>query len=217
VNEISVKICGLRSPEQAQAIAQLGFRIFGFICVEASPRYGTPAQIQRVLQALEGVEDLGAIGVFANHSLGQLDATVSQTSLTGIQLHGDETPEVCQQVKQTFPGHQLIKALRIREPEDLQTATAYFDSVDVLLLDAYHPQQLGGTGQTLPWHQLQSFRPPIPWWLAGGLTPENLHQALDILHPDGIDLSSGVERAPGDKDLDKVRQLQMQLKQRLPG
>ena len=100
---MKVKICGLRSPQQAQAIADLGFNIFGFICVEASPRYGTPEQIQQVLQPLKTSKNLTAIGVFANHSLTQLQTILGQTLLTGIQLHGDETPEFCQQVKQSFP------------------------------------------------------------------------------------------------------------------
>jgi phosphoribosylanthranilate isomerase len=83
--------------------------------------------------------------------------------------------------------------------------------VDTLLLDAYHPQLLGGTGKTLNWETLQNFCPSIPWFLAGGLTPENVLDALSQLQPSGIDLSSGVERAPGDKDLDKVAQLFEQL------
>ena len=208
---MQVKICGLRSPQQAQAIAALGFKIFGFICVKTSPRYVTPAQIQQVLQALKNIDNLTAIGVFANVTLEQLQTILNTTSLTGIQLHGDETPQFCQQVKQHFPHHQLIKAPRLRQAEDLSLAEGYFNVVDVLLLDAYHPQQLGGTGKTLPWQHLQSFRPPIPWWLAGGLTPDNLAQALETLHPDGIDLSSGVESAPADKDLNKVQQLRDQL------
>jgi phosphoribosylanthranilate isomerase len=208
---MKVKICGLRSPSQAQAIAELGFRLFGFICVEASPRYVTPAQIQQVLHPLQGLENLTAIGVFANIQLDHLQATLNKSLLTGIQLHGDETPQFCQQVKQHFPDHQLIKALRLRQAEDLKLAEHYLTVVDVLLLDAYHPQQLGGTGKTLPWQQLQSFRPSIPWWLAGGLTPENLDQALANLQPDGIDLSSGVEFAPADKDLEKVQQLRDNL------
>jgi phosphoribosylanthranilate isomerase len=208
---MQVKICGLKSPQQSQAIAALGFRIFGFICVEASPRYVTPAQIQQVLNALVTLEDITAIGVFANVNLSQLATVLNKTSLTGIQLHGDETPEFCQQVKQHFPKHQVIKALRLRQVEDLKLAEPYFDRVDGLLLDAYHPQQLGGTGQTLPWQHLQAFYPPIPWWLAGGLTPANLPQALTTLQPDGIDLSSGLELAPADKDIAKVQQLRHQL------
>jgi phosphoribosylanthranilate isomerase len=76
--------------------------------------------------------------------------------------------------------------------------------VDTLLLDAYHPQLLGGTGTTLDWTTLQEFRPNSPWLLAGGLTPDNILEALKRSQPNGIDLSSGVERSPGDKDLDKV-------------
>ncbi|MGL5033697.1 MAG: phosphoribosylanthranilate isomerase, partial [Microcystaceae cyanobacterium] len=85
---------------------------------------------------------------------------------------------------------------------------------DGLLLDAYHPQQLGGTGQTLPWESLQKFSPAIPWLLAGGLNPDNIETALDLLKPDGIDLSSGVERSPMDKDINKVQELVKILQRR---
>jgi phosphoribosylanthranilate isomerase len=208
---MQVKICGLRCPAQAQAIAALGFTTLGFICVPASPRYVTPEEIQRVLQALTDHKNLLAIGVFANVSLGKLQEFLPQTPLNGIQLHGDENPIFCQKVKQKFPQHLLIKALRIRQLEDLEQAKTYYDAVDVLLLDAYHPGQLGGTGKTLPWQQLQTFRPPLPWWLAGGLTPDNIGEALTMVTPDGVDLSSGVENSPADKDLVKVKQLRSQL------
>lgn len=211
-----VKLCGLRSPHQAQAIAALGFSTFGFICVEKSPRYVTPAEIQLVLDALNSVDNvvdhLMAIGVFANHDLDHIQQVLKATGLTGIQLHGNEPPEFCQQVKQQFPEQLVIKALRLRSSEDLLGAAAYLEAVDVLLLDAFHPEQLGGTGQTLPWHHLQAFCLPIPWWLAGGLTADNLPQALAYLQPDGIDLSSGIELAPGNKDLNQVQRLQTQLK-----
>lgn len=208
---MEVKICGLRHPAQAQAIAALGFTTLGFICVEASPRYVSPREIQSVLHSLTAYQDLLAIGVFANASLPKLGEFLAQTNLNGIQLHGDETPDFCHQVKQAFPQHRLIKALRLRRSTDLDRAEAYYDAVDVLLLDAYHPEQLGGTGQTLPWQKLQQFRPPLPWWLAGGLTPSNVQEALNLLRPDGIDLSSGVEKAPADKDVAKVAQLRAQL------
>ena len=95
----------------------------------------------------------------------------------------------------------------MKTSEDLDFAETYIDRVDTLLLDAYHPQQLGGTGHTLDWESLQQFRPSVPWLLAGGLKPDNVPEALKLLKPDGIDLSSGVERSPGDKDLAKVAQL----------
>ncbi|WP_162328507.1 phosphoribosylanthranilate isomerase [Synechocystis sp. CACIAM 05] len=208
---MEVKICGLRHPVQAQAIAALGFTTLGFICVEASPRYVSPREIELVLQSLTAHDKLSTIGVFANVSLPKLREFLAQTSLNGIQLHGDESPDFCGQVKQAFPQHRLIKALRLRRSADLERAEAYYNAVDVLLLDAYHPEQLGGTGQTLPWQKLQQFRPPLPWWLAGGLTPSNVQEALNLLQPDGIDLSSGVEQGPADKDLAKVAQLRAQL------
>ena len=208
---MQVKICGLRCPDQAQAIAALGFTTLGFICVEASPRYVTPGEIQRVLNSLTDYENLLAIGVFANAPLDKLQEFLALTDLNGIQLHGDESPAFCQQVKQIFPEYLLIKALRLRQGSDLDRAKAYYGAVDVLLLDAYHPDQLGGTGKTLPWEKLQTFQPPLPWWLAGGLTPDNVQEALATVTPDGIDLSSGVENAPADKDLAKVQQLRNQL------
>jgi phosphoribosylanthranilate isomerase len=106
---------------------------------------------------------------------------------------------------------EVIKALRVKTPDDLQVADRYVNCVDTLLLDAYHPQMLGGTGKTLNWETLAEFHPPLPWFLAGGLTPENIGEALTRLHPDGIDLSSGVERSPGDKDLDQVALLFEQI------
>ncbi|AIE75904.1 MULTISPECIES: phosphoribosylanthranilate isomerase [unclassified Synechocystis] len=208
---MEVKICGLRHPAQAQAIAALGFTTLGFICVETSPRYVSPKEIQSVLHSLTAYQGLLAIGVFANVSLAVIGQFCAQTNLNGIQLHGDEPPDFCLQVKREFPQHRLIKALRLRRSDDLQRAEDYYGAVDVLLLDAYHPEQLGGTGQTLPWQNLQRFQPPLTWWLAGGLTPANVGEALKLMRPDGIDLSSGVERAPADKDLAKVTQLRFQL------
>ena len=200
-----VKICGIRQPEQGKAIAALGIKTLGFICVPSSPRYVTPDQISQVLAILPpGIE---SIGVFANNSLTIIEQVVKDTGLTGIQLHGQETPDFCQAVKRVMPQQEIIKALRIENAAALVQAENYFTVVDTLLLDAYHPQQLGGTGQTLPWDSLSHFRAPIPWLLAGGLTPENVLIALSYLNPDGIDLSSGVERSPADKDLEKVKLL----------
>ncbi|UXE62353.1 MAG: phosphoribosylanthranilate isomerase [Woronichinia naegeliana WA131] len=200
-----VKICGIRQPEQGKAIAALGIKTLGFICVPSSPRYVTPDQISQVLAILPpGIE---SIGVFANSSLAMIEQVVRDTGLIGIQLHGLEPPEFCQAVKRAMPQQEIIKALRIENAAALVQAENYFTVVDTLLLDAYHPQQLGGTGQTLPWDSLSHFRAPIPWLLAGGLTPENVLIALSYLNPDGIDLSSGVERSPADKDLEKVKLL----------
>jgi phosphoribosylanthranilate isomerase len=200
-----VKICGITQPAQGKAIAKIGATALGFICVPASPRYITSAQIRTIVEELPVFTD--KIGVFANASLEQIGQTVVDGGLTGVQLHADESLEFCQKLRQSLPKIELLRALRIRSLEDLSTATAYTTCVDTLLLDAYHPQQLGGTGKTLDWEMLQNFNPGCPWFLAGGLTPDNIIEALSQLNPSGIDLSSGVERTPGDKDLEKVAKL----------
>ena len=200
-----VKICGITKPIQGKTIASLGATALGFICVRASPRYVTPEQIKAVIDQLP--EQIDKIGVFANSSQEEIAQTVAESGLTGVQLHGDEPIEFCQQLREILPKVEIIKALRIKNADDFDKAKTYTTYVDTLLLDAYHPQQLGGTGKTLNWDTLQQFDPDCPWFLAGGLTPKNILEALDKVKPSGIDLSSGVETAPGDKDLDKVRDL----------
>ena len=196
-----IKICGLTQPDQAIAIATMGVSVLGFICVRQSPRYITPNAIQKITQALPPVD---RFGVFANASLEHIQQTVAVGQLSGVQLHGQEQPTDCQKIRTALPNIELIKALRIRQPQDLDQVGDYAPYVDTFLLDAYHPEQLGGTGHTLDWRALQTFRPEKPWFLAGGLRPDNIAQALSLLSPNGIDLSSGVEHTPGDKDLTKV-------------
>ena len=201
-----IKICGITKPEQAQKIAQIGATALGFICVERSPRYVTPSQIKEILSQLSIPID--TIGVFANAEMVKIEQIVRETGLSGVQLHGSESKEFCQQLRQILPTNtEIIKAFRIKTPESLVATDSYTDYVDTLLLDAYHPQMLGGTGQTINWQELRQFSPTLPWMLAGGLNPDNISDALTQLKPDGIDLSSGVEKSPGDKDLDLVARL----------
>ncbi|MBW4688224.1 MAG: phosphoribosylanthranilate isomerase [Komarekiella atlantica HA4396-MV6] len=204
-----VKICGITQPQQSVAIASLGATALGFICVPTSPRYVTTLQICAAVAQLP--ENIDRIGVFANASIPEISQTVVDSGLTGVQLHGDESPEFCYKLRQYLVNVEIIKALRIRSLEHLDTAANYSKYIDTLLLDAYHPQQLGGTGQTLDWTMLEQFSPSCPWFLAGGLTPDNIVEALSQVNPSGIDLSSGVERTPGDKDLDKVAKLFQRL------
>ena len=206
-----VKICGITQVQQGQAIAELGATALGFICVERSPRYINSQQIQEIIRVIPTNIDL--IGVFANPSLTKIKGVLQVAQLTAIQLHGDETPEFCAQVKQLWPHLEIIKAFRIKTVGSLENIPQYVEAIDTLLLAAYDPQQLGGTGKTLNWDILATFKPDRPWFLAGGLNPNNILQALDNLAPDGIDLSSGVERSPGDKDIGKVAQLFTKLNQ----
>lgn len=208
-----VKICGITRPEQGQAIAQLGATALGFICVQASPRYVTPKQIRAVVEQL--LQPVDRVGVFAASTTEEICQVVTEASLNVVQLHSNESLEFCQQLRQTLPSVEIIKAFRVKTLDCLTQAEAYGNDVDTLLLDAYHPHLLGGTGKTLDWTALQEFNPPCPWLLAGGLTPDNIVEALSQLQPSGIDLSSGVERSPGDKDLEQVAQLFEKLREAL--
>lgn len=204
-----IKICGLTNVEEAVAIAGMGATDIGFICVQKSPRYVTPEQIRPMAEALP--DRVGKVGVFAQQTPGAIAAIVEAGGLSVVQLHGDESPEFCREMRSHLPGIEFIKALRIRDRASLAAAQDYLSVVDVLLLDAYHPEQLGGTGHTIDWQDLQQFKPPIPWLLAGGLKPDNVAIALGQLNPAGIDLSSGVEDAPGKKNLEQVKMLMTNL------
>lgn len=209
-----VKICGITKPEQGRSIAQLGATALGFICVRRSPRYVDPEQIRSIVAALP-IDTMGnrvdRVGVFADASLNEICQVVEIGDLNAVQLHGSEAPQFCQALRSVLPSIEIIKALRVRDAETLAQATIYQNCANTLLLDAYNPKLLGGTGQTLDWSNLQTFRPSCAWLLAGGITPDNLPEALSLVSPDGVDLSSGVEQAPGDKDLQKVAQLFEQL------
>ncbi|MDV3000885.1 MAG: N-(5'-phosphoribosyl)anthranilate isomerase [Chroococcopsis gigantea SAG 12.99] len=205
-----VKICGITRPEQGKSIADSGATSLGFICVRSSPRYVSTGQIQGIKSVLPAATD--CIGVFAGSTIATIKSVVGESGIDGVQLHGDETPHFCRQLREELPKIEIIKALRIKDLELLSQCQYYYDCVDTLLLDAYHPQILGGTGKVIDWRILTRFSPPIPWLLAGGLTPDNIKDALAIINPDGIDLSSGVETAPGDKDLKKVARLFEQLR-----
>jgi phosphoribosylanthranilate isomerase len=214
---LRVKICGITKPEQGRSIVQLGATALGFICAPASPRYVSPEQIAAIVMALpvsaSGLPNGDRIGVFVNANLDEICQTVTIGQLNGVQLHGDESTEFCAQLRQRLPAIELIKALRIRTAEALIQANDYATWVDTLLLDAYDPTLPGGTGKTLDWSSLSQFQPACPWLLAGGLTPNNVLEALRQAQPHGIDLSSGVEQAPGDKNLREVARLFANLQQ----
>ena len=207
-----VKICGITQVRQGVDIAQMmlaaQFRDrcgLGFICYPPSKRFVSCDRIRAIVSALpQGVE---TVGVFVDESMAAIADCVRLAQLGSVQLHGAESPEYCLHLRESIPNIRLIKALRLRQKQDLQQLDRYKDCADMFLIDAYHPQQMGGTGSTADWSLLQGFDPGKPWLLAGGLTPTNALEALSTVRPDGIDLSSGVEVQPGIKDLALVRQL----------
>jgi len=202
-----LKICGLRDSVQAAAVARLGVDAIGVIGVPGSPRYLEPGQRPALFAAVQAAAPVcQGVLVVADPDDGQLAELAGEQGHGVVQLHGSETPQRCQQLRARL-GCTIWKALRIRSPHDLQQAWDYVQAVDALLLDAWVPDQLGGTGHRIPSEWLQGFAPPLPWWLAGGIRADRVAPLLAQLRPTGLDASSGVERAPGDKDLALVQAL----------
>jgi phosphoribosylanthranilate isomerase len=202
-----LKICGLRDPEQAAAVARLGVDAIGVIGVPGSPRYLEPGQRPALFAAVQAAAPIcQRVLVVADPDDRQLAELAGDQGHGVVQLHGSETPERCRQLRASL-GCTVWKALRIRSPHDLQQAWDFADAVDALLLDAWVPDQLGGTGHRIPMEWLEGFAPPLPWWLAGGIRADRVAPLLAQLTPTGLDASSGVERAPGDKDLALVEAL----------
>jgi phosphoribosylanthranilate isomerase len=202
-----VKICGLREPDQAAAIARLGVDAIGVIGVPDSPRYVRPGLRVPLFQAVAAVRpDCRRVLVLADSGEEELEELAGAGGPGVLQLHGEESPERCRQLRQRFGG-ELWKAFRIRSAADLERIIPYQDVVDALLLDAWCADRLGGTGRRLPLAWLGNFSPSLPWWLAGGLSPESLVEVLANVRPTGVDVSSGVEDAPGVKNLARVQEL----------
>ncbi|MCT0225175.1 phosphoribosylanthranilate isomerase [Synechococcus sp. CS-1328] len=203
-----LKICGLRQPDQAAAVAALGVDAIGVIAVERSPRF-LAAERRPALFAAMQTANPACLGVLVvadpgDDRLGEL----GQGGHSVVQLHGSESVARCSDLRRRLgTGVQLWKALRIASADDLAKAQAYAEVVDALLLDAWVEGQLGGTGRAIPLQWLQEFRPSLPWWLAGGIGPESVSAVLETLSPDGLDASSRVELSPGDKDLGRVAAL----------
>jgi len=202
-----LKICGLRQPDQAAAIAGMGVAAIGVIAVESSPRFVPPERRAELFLAAKTARPacLGVL-VVADPQPADLDWLGSGRGHDILQLHGQESAERCRELRQSL-GVKVWKALRLRDRSDLNRASDYAHHVDGLLLDAWAADQLGGTGQRLPLTWLQGFKSEVPWWLAGGIASDALPEILARVRPDGLDVSSAVEKSPGDKDLEGVAKL----------
>jgi len=190
-----VKICGITSVEDALAAVAAGADALGFVFYAQSPRAVTPAQAAAIIQRLPPF--VSSVGLFVNAEPATIEATMTSCGLDHIQLHGDETPQDC-----LFAGRRVIKALRIKDAASLSQAAAY--EVSALLLDAWSDDLYGGSGARFDWRLLKDFAGKQPVILAGGLNPENVATAIRQVRPYAVDVSSGVEVAPGKKDHAKM-------------
>ena len=192
-----IKICGLRDREHAQIAAHAGADAIGLVFYEPSPRYIDVVTARDICLALPPF--VSRVGLLVNAEPQQIEAILQKVPLSLLQFHGDEDNAMCQQF-----GMPFIKALRVQEGMDIEAEISRFPDACGFLLDAYHPQHYGGSGVYFDWQQFpHSAEQPII--LAGGLTPDNVGDAVHTLTPYAVDVSSGVEREKGVKDATKIR------------
>jgi phosphoribosylanthranilate isomerase len=197
---VHVKICGITRQEDAELAASLGAWAIGLIFHEPSPRsvdVTTAAQIGSDLK-----RELEVAGVFVNRPLEEVAELADVCSLTIIQLHGDEGPVYADELRRRT-GLKIMKTGRVRDAASLQALDA-FRHVDFQLVDAHNPDLFGGTGETFDWQLLRGRLSKVPLVLSGGLTPDNVAEAIRATHPWGVDSASGTEASPGVKDPAKV-------------
>ena len=197
---VKVKICGITNLEDALAAADLGADMLGFNFYEGSKRYVEPAEAAKIIIGLDGRVD--PVGVFVNADLGTIQRTVEAAGFAAVQLHGDETPEFVHEVARTCCV-PVIKALRV-SPGFLVEVVREF-SADSILLDVFSPAAFGGTGERFDWRVAVAAKEYTDrLFLAGGLTPENVAAAVELVRPYAVDVASGVESSPRKKDAKKM-------------
>lgn len=194
---VIVKICGITNLDDGLGAAAAGADALGFVFYEPSPRFVSVSLAARIIQQLPAY--LVKVGVFVDATEDLVLSAIRDCGLNLLQFHGQESPEYCRQF-----AVMNMKAFRIRDTDSLAELHRY--PTDAWLLDAFAPDKPGGTGETFNWDLArQASRWGRPIFLAGGLTPENVGAAIKEVRPYGVDVSSGVETAPGKKDLAKVR------------
>lgn len=198
------KICGITSVEDALVAAEAGADAIGLVFYPKSPRAVSIQQARAIIAALPPF--VTVVGLFVNASRCELMETLEAVSLDVLQFHGDETPADCQ-------GHHRpwYKALRVQPGEDIRTQALRYEGASAILLDTFVAGIPGGTGEVFDWSLIPPDMPK-PVILAGGLTPQNVQQAISQVKPFAVDVSGGVERAKGIKDADAVREFVRQVR-----
>ena len=191
-----VKMCGFTRVEDAVMAAELGVDAIGLVFYPPSPRHVTLAQAAAISKALPAFTSV--VALFVDAADAQIREVLQSISVDCIQFHGDEAPDVCTRYAKPY-----IKALRVQDTTDIADFAARYDSAAGLLLDAYHPDAKGGTGQAFDW-RLMPEKCALPIILAGGLAPEVVKDAIKQYRPYALDVSSGVEAAKGIKDAAKM-------------
>ncbi|WP_299436563.1 phosphoribosylanthranilate isomerase [uncultured Rhodospira sp.] len=197
---VEIKICGLTDVEAVDAAVAAGADWLGAVFFEPSPRAVTAEAAAELFDALP--ETVGTVGLFVDPDDALLDLVLNHVRLDLIQLHGQESPERVDAIRLEF-GRPVMKAIGVADADDLARAATYAEHADRLLLDARPPagaDRPGGHARAFDWSVLTGWVSPLPWMLAGGLTPETVADAIRATGARGVDVSSGVERTRGSKD-----------------
>ncbi|MCR9131977.1 MAG: phosphoribosylanthranilate isomerase [bacterium] len=207
-NLTKVKICGITNLEDARFASGALVDYLGFIFVESSPRYIDPEKAGAIINWVEGPNK---VGVFMDQPLDDVNVLAKFSGIDYVQLHGQETIEYCQLIEKP-----IIKVIHVGETstkEEIEAQVALYSKVaEFLLFDTKANGKFGGTGITFDWSLLNEIADDTPFFLAGGLTPENVSEAIESVRPYAVDLNSGVEEEPGLKDFEKIEQLMENLK-----
>lgn len=195
---MKIKICGFTQAQNARDAALLGIDAIGLVFYQKSPRYVDMSQALEIVQALPPF--INRVGLFVNADSEFIDEVLCEVAIDTLQFHGDETPQECAQYAMPF-----IKALRVNEKTDIIQQAEAYQQASGLLLDAYNPNTYGGTGENFDW-ELANVNIDLPIILAGGLNPETAKQAVNQVNPYALDVSSGVEKEKGIKDIVKIKQ-----------
>jgi len=205
MNNVAVKICGITDYEDASIAVELGAAALGFIFAH-SPRQVTPQKARDIISAIPPF--VKTVGIFVNQDPIEINKIMRYCGLDLVQLHGDESPDFCDEL---MP--YTIKALRIKDEASPRTAQAYRGNVRALLLDTYSKEKAGGTGETFDWQlAIKIKKLGIPIILAGGLGPSNIEGAISIVRPYAVDVNSGVEERPGKKSHSLIKDLMEKVK-----
>lgn len=195
--QVRVKICGITNLDDALAAADSGADALGFVFFQGSPRYIPHDDAASIIREIPPC--ITTIGVFVNETPEKMEQIASQTGIDVIQLHGDEPPTMCS------ASRRVIKAIRVKSLESLDPLVEYQGKVSAFLLDTHAPDIFGGTGQIFNWGIASEAKRFGRIILAGGLTPDNVAEAVRQVMPYGVDVSSGVELQKGRKDHRKVK------------
>ncbi|MGB8991643.1 MAG: phosphoribosylanthranilate isomerase [Desulfobaccales bacterium] len=195
---VRIKICGITNLDDALLAVDLGADALGFVFYPQSPRYVTPEAAREIIAQLPPF--VAAVGVFVDEEAARVRDLAAKVRLDWVQLHGQESPEYCRRL-----GCKVIKGFRIQDESSLKELESFQGATQALLLDTYKPGQVGGTGESFDWQLAREAKKYGRIILAGGLTPDNVAQAIRIAQPQAVDTASGTEAAPGKKDPAKLR------------